>query len=499
MDNQNYQGKEIIQNEIYHNGMYPPYSQPPVYYGETEEQKQKRAEVFKMMALPTVIYAFLYTFCLYKNSNSIMTPVFVLVTLWYCKTVLAKEQQKLKPFSIFCIAGMLLLAVSAACTGSAPLIFMNLAGIFLLLVCTLLFQCCSTENWTIAKGFSAIVTAICGAIGCIGEPFSDFSCFQKKRVRKKDSRAGYIFLGVLFAIPVLLIIVALLYCADAVFADMLRSVFDFDIGVSGVVPAGMMFCYALFASYCGIRYLEKGTISSESKDYRKFEPVVANTILVLVSAVYLAFSAIQILYLFWGNMQLPDGYTYAEYAREGFFQLLFVCMINVGLVLFFMGCFRENRLKKILLTVISLCTYIMLASSALRMCMYIGNYNLTFLRVLVLWLLGLTGILLAGILLQIYKDKFPLFRYTIVTVTVFVLGFTFSHPDYWIAKYNTARQDYSYIGHLSADAAPALDGCTAEEMKPYINRVNDHADEMTFRTFNFSYAVAEKVMDNIQK
>ncbi len=495
MDNQS---KEIIQNEISRNGMYPPYPQPPVYYGETEEQKQRRVDIFKLMALPTVIYAVLYTFCLYKNSHSIMTPVFVLATLWYCKTVLAKEQQKMKPFSIFCIAGMFLLAVSAACTGSAPLVFMDLAGIFLLLVCMLLFQCCHPKNWTIAKGFSAIVTAICGAIGCIGDPFSDFSCFQKKRERKKDSRAGYIFWGILVSIPVLLVVVALLYCADAVFADLVSSVFELEPAVNGFVPASLMFLYALFASYCGIRYLKKGTISSESKDYRKLEPVIANTVLALVSFVYLLFSAIQILYLFWGNMQLPDGYTYAEYAREGFFQLLFVCMINVGLVLFFMGCFREDRLKKILLTVISLCTYIMLASSALRMCMYIKNYNLTFLRIFVLWMLGLIGILLAGITFQIYKNRFPLFKYTIVAVTVFVLGFTFSHPDYWIAKYNTARQDYSYIGHLSADAAPALDGCTAEEMEPYINRVNEHAGEMTLRTFNISYAIAEKVMDNIQ-
>lgn len=476
------------------NGMYPPYPQPPVYYGETEEQKQRRAEIFRKMVLPTVVYALLYTVFLYKNLHSITMPFFVLATFLYCKTVLSGAFQKIKPFSIFCMAGMLLLAVSAACTGSGPLILMNLAGIFLLLVCTLLFQCCSTGSWTIAKGFSAIVTAICGAIGCIGEPFSDFTCFQKRRIRKKDSRTGYIFLGVLLAIPLLVIVIVLLYYADAVFAKLLRQMFDFDFGVSGIVPVSLTFCYALFASYCGIRFLGKGTISSESRDYRYFEPVVANTVLVLVSVVYLAFSTIQILYLFWGNMQLPDGYTYAEYAREGFFQLLFVCMINVGLVLFCMGCFRENRLKKILLMVISLCTYIMLASSALRMCMYIKNYNLTFLRVFVLWLIGLMGVFLAGILLQIYKKQFPLFKYTIVAVTVFVLGFTFAHPDYWIAKYNTARQDYSYISHLSTDAAPALAECTAEEMELYINRVDRCTGKMNFRTFNFSYAKAGKVL-----
>ena len=51
---------------------------------------------------------------------------------------------------------------------------------------------------------------------------------------------------------------------------------------------------------------------------------------------YVLFCIIQIFSLFLGKMQHPAGYTYARYAREGFFQLLFVCMINVCLVLFFM-------------------------------------------------------------------------------------------------------------------------------------------------------------------
>ena len=46
------------------------------------------------------------------------------------------------------------------------------------------------------------------------------------------------------------------------------------------------------------------------------------------------FSGIQIFGLFLGKMQLPEGYTYAQYAREGFFQLLAVSILNLILVLF---------------------------------------------------------------------------------------------------------------------------------------------------------------------
>ncbi len=64
---------------------------------------------------------------------------------------------------------------------------------------------------------------------------------------------------------------------------------------------------------------------------------------------------------------------------------------------------------------------------------------------------------------------FPLFKYCITVVTVLYIAFSFSRPDYFIAKYNIAqmlekerteseRPDYDtlYLLGLSADAAPAI-------------------------------------------
>lgn len=81
----------------------------------------------------------------------------------------------------------------------------------------------------------------------------------------------------------------------------------------------------------------------------------------------------------------------------------------------------------------------MIASSAFRMCLYIQNYRLTFLRVFVLWMLVLIGVLLGGIVAQIYRQTFPLFRYMIVVMTIAVFAFGIVRPDYWIAKYDIAH------------------------------------------------------------
>lgn len=106
-------------------------------------------------------------------------------------------------------------------------------------------------------------------------------------------------------------------------------------------------------------------------------------------------------------MQLPSGYTYARYAREGFFQLLFVCILNVIIVLLGSGLFRKINIKCILI-LITLCTYIMIASSAYRMGLYVSEYGLTATRLCVFWALGVIALFMLGVILSICK---PAFRY----------------------------------------------------------------------------------------
>ena len=224
------------------------------------------------------------------------------------------------------------------------------------------------------------------------------------------------------------------------------------------------------------------------KDRRKGEPVLAITIMSLLSLLYLLFSGIQIFGLFLGKMRLPEGYTYAQYAREGFFQLLAVSILNLILVLMCPSFFRESRILKVIMTIMSLCTFIMIASSVMRMIIYIRYYYLTFLRIFVLWMLTVLFVMFIGVLINIYRESFPLFRYGVVMVTILYLALSFSHPDYIIARVNIANapgadstgweesvaqdygddffagpffrgaeyNDYSYLSDLSADAAPVI-------------------------------------------
>ena len=57
-------------------------------------------------------------------------------------------------------------------------------------------------------------------------------------------------------------------------------------------------------------------LDEEVKNHRNFEPVIAITVLSLVSVLYLTFSLIQIVYLFLGGGSLPEGYSADANGRE---------------------------------------------------------------------------------------------------------------------------------------------------------------------------------------
>lgn len=438
------------------------------------DTNQERATHFEKMMFPTCIYALIFTVLLYNNFSSFTMPIMVLVTMAYCNYCMDILQITGKKNTVFYYSGMLLLGVSSFLTGNGFIIFCNTAGIILLLICLLLHNFFEDTKWGFGKYVYAILGTIFGSLGMIPEPFLDASCYQKEAKGKKHSSIIYVIIGVTISLPLLLLVILLLCSADIVFYQFVSSI-DWKMGdVFGIT---ITFFIAFFAAYCGFRYLGKGTLNTIQKQKSLLEPLIAETILALLSIVYVFFCGIQMVYLFYGKMQLPDGYTYAEYAREGFFQLLFVCILNVILVLAVLSKFEKRTCIKVLLTVISCCTYIMVASSAFRMSLYVQNYQLTFLRILVFWGLAVIALFLVGILIQIFKEDFPLFRYGMVMFAVCYLALSFGKPDYWIATYNLnaaehsqgEKVDFWYLEGLSTDAAPAI----AEYMEEYMSPQNE--------------------------
>lgn len=492
----------------------------------TKEEKEKRVNHFRFFSLGSILYAIFYTFCLYKNASGITYPFFIGGTLFYFFLSLKKLGLSAKKDSAFYVISLLLLGISVFCTDSSAIINMNKMGIFVLAFVLMIHNFHEDNDWSFSKYFAAIFQTAFGSIGEIGRPFSDLSLYQQSKKEEgntKNSTGKLIAIGLLISVPLMIFVLLLLCSADMVFASVMDKLF-FNIRLpQNLFGICFSLLFSFFASYCIITRLEKRKIKKEAADRRTGEPVIAITVTSILSIIYMLFSGIQIVYLFAGGT-LPNGYSYAEYAREGFFQLLFICLMNLGLVLICLSRFKENKLLKAILTVISLCTYIMTASSAMRMILYIQYYYLTFLRIFVLWSLLVIFLLMTGVLIHVYRQKFPLFKYSMVVVTVLYIALSFSHPDYWIAKCNIsfmtdeetdfftdrAYSDTYYLSRLSADAAPvllseenpALYGKTENTegsylpdwITDYVENIAEETEDMSLRTFNLSRYAASRYL-----
>lgn len=450
--------------------------------GEPEETKtHKHNPLFSFMAVGSLIYAFFYTLFLYQNSSGITYPFFVGGTCFFFFFYLKKSGITAKKFSIFLAVSLILLGISTCMTDAWTLIFFNKLGIFLLFFYMVLHCLYEDKKWDLGNYLSNICNVICTSLIYVFNPFMDFAAYRKEKciaANKKEGKGKYVLFGTLIALPLLLVILLLLGSADAVFGNLLDKLFSFEIDESWgkrAFQTGALFLFAFFSSYCLMCRLSNRNLKENLPDKRTAEPVIAITFTGILSFVYAVFCLIQVIYLFGGLGTLPADYTYASYAREGFFQLVFVCIINLSMVLICKKRFRENIILKAILTFICGCTYIMILSSTYRMILYIQVYQLTFLCVFVLWALLVIFLLVTGALVMIYKDDFPLVKYYVVTVTVLYLIFSFSHPDYWIARYNlnhsytisqgedgniyyglAENQDFHYLRRLSLDAAPAI-------------------------------------------
>lgn len=463
---------------------------------ETEVKKEnKLQQKFQIFGPGCILYGILFTICLYKGFHGITMPILGAVTMVMLLVSFSQLDMKKKKSAWFYFAAWEILSISSCLTGSGVLIFFNTCGIILLVLSFLLTHFCNTKNWRFGKYLAEMFLAPFISMGYCAYPFKGAIAYFEKKAKDKDrnSKAKYIWLGILISIPLLFVIISLLVSADAVFRNLFVELFSNIHMPERPFYLVLLIVIGVIGSYSLLAYFAEGKIADQPEEKKKWEPTVGITFLSIITAVYLVFSVIQISYLFIGGFRLPEGYTYAGYAREGFFQLLFVCLINLIIVLICVARFGENKVLKIILTVFSGCTFIMIASSAMRMILYVQIYQLTFLRVLVLWALVVISLLLTGCMITVFYNGFPLFSYAVVVVTVLYIGFSLAKPDYWIARYNLSvgeLADREYLFGLSTDAVPAM----KEAGFHFGTNHWEECEEMGILDFNFSYCEARKIL-----
>ena len=267
---------------------------------ETAETKRMK-EHFNFFGPVTFLYAVFYAFCMFHNGSGITFPFFLAGTLLYFVFSLSKLGITLKKGSAFYMVSILLLGVSTFCTDGWAIISLNKLAVFLLVMCLLLNQYFDTTKWKLGKYVGSICQLVVMSFGELGKPFSDGKAYFREK-GKVNKKVWYGLLGVVIALPIVLIAAGLLSSADAVFRKMTTDFMNW-IRPGNIFNVVIRVTFLFFTSYALTSYLCKRSIPEEVKDRRKGEPVLAITIMSLLSLLYLLFSGIQINRL---NASVPD-------------------------------------------------------------------------------------------------------------------------------------------------------------------------------------------------
>lgn len=303
-----------------------------------------------------------------------------------------------------------------------------------------------------------------------------------ERVREHGRKNLFpVLRGLVLAVPVLLVFTALLTSADLIFADHVQNALALDF-LPDVMESIWRICLIGVLAWVvagGLAYAQNRQTNDDDQSlldkawtaiprHSSLGLTETATVLVLVDLLFAAFTAVQFTYLFDGRANITlEGYTYAEYARRGFFELLAVAMLSLVMIVGLNWITRRESKRQIRLfnslsTPLIGFVLVMLVSAFYRMGLYETTYGYTELRLYVYVFMVWLGGLLAWFLLTLWQrpELFPVG--IILTCVGFLATLNLINPDAFIVRQNlahyqaTGKLDATYLVSLSDDAVPGL-------------------------------------------
>ena len=305
---------------------------------------------FDRLFLLSGIYALFYTVCLYKNKMGITFPVFVLGTAGLFQYYLRLTGRTLKKGSALYLGGILLLGLNVCLTCNEIVILFDKGFIFLLFFMLFLHNLYDDSAWDVSKYALSLCACVLSTVKFLPRPVKDLGEYLRSRnsVSAKNSGATaeatsevvlpeavppaqgissdkttsevtsqavvnaaghvnsaalYVLIGLGISLPLLAVILPLLLSSDVIFLDFFESMFDFGIEIDPGAVLFMMLvvfvmCYGLLCRFEQPMKFAAAPVT----DKRRYSPVIAITVNVVLLCVYLVYCGIQVIYLFLPRM-----------------------------------------------------------------------------------------------------------------------------------------------------------------------------------------------------
>ena len=338
--------------------------------------------------------------------------------------------------------------------------------------------------------------------------------------------------GLLIAIPVVVFFAVLLAAGDIVFKQEISNFFDrFDLGRIPEYIARLI--VILFWAYVllGV-YLYAALKSTDEKLLGEDKPIInrflgfteAAIVLGSVVILFFLFVIVQFRYFFGGEVNIGvEGFTYSEYARSGFSELIAVAFFSLLMILG-LGTVtkresdRQKRIYSGLSVGIVVLVIVILVSAYQRLMLAIDWHGFSRLRLYPRVFLIWVGMLfVAVIVLEIMRRE----RHFALAAMLASLGFAISicalDVDAAIVRHNVYRTiddkhfNVNYLTTLSTDAVPELaqawldptlpvkthDGVGAALVCYIHSEMYESYSSIDWRAFNFSRWAAVNALNKV--
>jgi hypothetical protein len=288
----------------------------------------------------------------------------------------------------------------------------------------------------------------------------------------RAGRLQRVAVGLLLALPLLVVFGALFSAADAVFGELVSSVVRIDVGlvVSHVLVTGV-FAWIAGGWLRGVLLVRRDPALPGVPPALALGITEIGIALGLLDALFALFVGVQLRYLFGGDalVQATAGMTYAEYARSGFFEMCWASALVLPVLLSSRAALRVDRprdariLRLLSLTLVGLVLVVM-ASALARLRLYVAAYGWTVDRLFAIAIVGWLATVFAWYVATALRGRVRGFAFGALASGALVLGqLNLFDPDAWVVERNRELvlserleidAEYSWRS-LSGDAVPA--------------------------------------------
>jgi hypothetical protein len=499
--------------------------------GTGEKHELKTQTIYKaadkMLLAGAFVLGVLFSWLFYGNYPGISVPIFVIafyaLLLSYTRPLLEKEAK----FGWFLSVPVLMISLTFFLHGNQILHILNLLALpMLILLQTLLITGINSYKWDSPGIIADLLYCVFGrCLYHVAKPFKFISSALRRKKERKGRTVFKVLTGLLISLPLIFVLGLLLSSADLVFGEFVKKlpVFFREINLAEFIGRSIvaLIIFLLSFSYAwslghGEKFADFLSDVSGPKqpgEKSRWDQVTVITVTVMINVLYIAFVAVQFIYLF-GRSGLPEGFTYSGYARRGFFELIAVSILNIGILACTLTYTKRCKpgmdiVLKVLNTIMICCTFIMLYSAHYRMSLYENAYGFTFLRVMTHAFMVFLLVLFIITLARVWFSRLPLLKPYIVVAVVAFMVINYINVDAIIAGnnikryYETNNIDVEYFRTLSNGVVADL-AILAKDKDPLVSsaardileqRKKRLSAERSWQSFNLTDYLAKRYLE----